>query len=87
VENKPDPFSIDRAYVAGYARGLSWPDAWEVHAEPGGPWVNVAIYSGNPTIDAEREAAAELSRKENEAWRKGWAFGHHVKGEKKAKAA
>lgn len=56
-------------YNQGYERGLSWPDAWESHGKPGGPWV----YSGR---NAEESAK---SRFENRVWRAGWEDGHKVK--------
>lgn len=70
---------VDDAYADGYKRGLEWPDAWETHGKPGGPWVYSALDSGDAVEYARRQAEAALSRRTNEAWRGGWARGHGLK--------
>lgn len=55
-------YKVHAAYVEGYDRGLNWPDAWEGHPEPGGPWFGGREF--------------EQLRDENKAWREGWREGH-----------
>jgi hypothetical protein len=55
-------YQIEDAFMEGFRSGLFWPDQWETHGKPGGPFV-----------------CDDQSRKENDAWRKGWEYGHHCK--------
>lgn len=56
-------YKMQDSYMEGFVRGLYWPDQWEGDGKPGGPFV----------------MPNEQSRKENEAWCKGWNYGHHCK--------
>jgi len=43
-EELPNALSLEAGgtigkYLEGYNVGLTWPDAWDKHGEPGGPWV------------------------------------------------
>jgi hypothetical protein len=65
----------------GYECGLNWRDEWEGKPEeasrwhPGGPWV---YYDGrHPEYSAQ-------SKKENEAWKRGWRDGHKEKHARRA---
>lgn len=62
-----DQIAIDQTYMTGYQRGLSWPDAWDSHAAPGGPFV----YN-----DFRHPLESAQSRAENDAWCRGWRQGH-----------
>lgn len=65
--------SIKQKWVEGYECGLSWPDAWDGHPEPGGPFVSHTKY-------------ASQSAAENRAWREGWRKGHFEKLRKRKEA-
>lgn len=58
---------IDEGFLEGYKNGLTWPDAWEKHGNPGGPWVS---------------AGDLVSSKVNSAWKRGWRLGHAHKLER-----
>lgn len=51
----------------GYQIGLTWPDIWDKHPEPGGPFID-----GRSRNDGIREQSVA----ENKAWREGWRKGH-----------
>ena len=65
-----DEKKIAENYDQGYQEGLAWPDAWENHGDPGGPY----IYRGQNT-----PAMAAQTLAENKAWREGWKKGHEIK--------
>ncbi len=58
-----DQAKIDEQYRTGFKMGLGWPDAWESHGKPGGPFVSRG-----------RDNQQDLA--ENKAWLDGWAKGH-----------
>ena len=60
---------IGAARKEGFENGLTWPDIWESHGTPGGPFV-----CGDFHTYAHAQSAAE-----NKAWREGWAVGHAEK--------
>ncbi len=64
------------SYLDGYKTGLEWPDKWDKHAPPGGPWVYTAKAweTGQKYLNK-----AKISRMENEFWRKGWVAGFSEK--------
>ena len=62
------------SYVEGFESGFLWPDAWEDHGKPGGPWV----YSGQSN-DPANITWHKASKAANQAWCKGWEDGHKSK--------
>jgi hypothetical protein len=67
-----DEKKIAEKWDDGYRNGINWPDAWETHAEPGGPYIYGTGHNSN-------KALHEQSKAENAAWREGWKKGHYVK--------
>lgn len=68
--NRPGQFTTpEEAYAEGFQQGLNWPDRWESHGKPGGPWV----YRGGNS--QWRKHDEEI----NKAWCIGWAEGHAEK--------
>jgi hypothetical protein len=65
-----DEKKIAEKWDEGYKCGITWPDAWETHGTPGGPFVCRAM---------SNKAMHEQDLAENKAWREGWAKGHYVK--------
>ena len=64
-------------YDEGYERGLNWPDKWESHGKPGGPWIKsdyVPWSEGNPGWRYNKK-----SLQENRDWCRGWEDGHNEK--------
>lgn len=62
----------EESYQAGFKCGLEWPDAWEAHGQPGGPWV----HTGRKGVGDPYAEHAWATRRNNVAWRKGWDEGH-----------
>jgi ribosome modulation factor len=65
-----DTNAIEQVRQDGYQSGLNWPDTWEDHPKPGGPWVNGGRYT-----EKERQMAAQSSA-ERQAWLEAWERGH-----------
>ena len=72
------------AYEDGYTCGLTWPDKWETHGKPGGPYMYT--YDGpryghilGTLSDLERKELAARTKMENGLWRDGWEEGHNRK--------
>lgn len=69
---------LERAKEVGYQQGFTtgyyWPDKWEEHGNPGGPWVYTDICR-TPKFPRW----AKRSRVINEQWRLGWEDGHKKK--------
>lgn len=71
---------ILKAYEDGQRNGYWWPDEWQTHGHPDGPYVSKCLQANRPTHD-ERNCeiceAAALSAMKNLAWRTGWSIGKH----------
>lgn len=63
-------------FMDGYNTGLTWPDKWESHGRPGGPWV---CGPTRPDPTPEQLERYRFSRLMNETWRRGWRWGHAAK--------
>lgn len=59
----------EEGYDEGFDRGLNWPDKWESHGEPGGP------FRGCSRFEALRKANLAYC----DAWLRGWREGHEKK--------
>jgi hypothetical protein len=70
-----DEHKVQGEFNCGLMTGLNWPDAWESHGKPGGPWVPSIGYSTDPKWIATCQQAAA----ERKAWLAGWEEGHNEK--------
>lgn len=81
------------SYDDGYECGLTWPDIWETHGKPGGPYVfsyGPCFNCRSPRTGCDRQTSprftcrqaieyAARSREANRLWRLGWERGHQEK--------
>lgn len=87
----PDAVDKIASFNDGFNVGFTWPDAWEAHGKPGGPWV-FSWRSCGPGCKAgcdrqttprftcrESHDYARLSQEKNRLWRLGWELGHAKK--------
>jgi len=65
----------EESYDKGFESGLLWPDAWENHGKPGGPYV----YTADCWAPRTHHIWAQASRAAHQAWMKGWEDGHRSK--------
>lgn len=63
-------------YQEGYKEGLNWPDAWETHGEPGGPWIPGVGRTETSRLNHEQ------ALRDNHDWVRGWKDGHAKKLER-----
>lgn len=66
-------FIPSKKYDEGYETGLNWPDIWENHGKPGGPYIS------SNYIQGQGWRYNQKSREENQDWCRGWEDGHKEK--------
>ena len=73
---------ILEAFEEGYQNGYWWPDQWQNHGRPGGPFIRACGKRGFFRHDektCEMCENAAISSLSNLAWRTGWGIGNKKK--------